>query len=750
MVYRCSLTYRKSTTLTENCLCIYKMPAKKYFFLIFILLAVLLAQNGQAYAGSNSKLHIAIFREEGFPATDLPKNLSTEWLKKNLQAQGYGVSYFDTSQLLNNSLFNSNKVDLLMLPYGETFPIDAFNAIKNYLQDGGGLFTVAGRPFWLPVKKVNDKWETVAAKPYEDFLAKLGIKYYQSEDTPSSSEFNEELFKGLSGNQLFTKADIGVTVTTSDKSVKMNPTHGNVFPFRIPCRDFMPILKSLNKSGEVLTYPAILVKSWRNPYRKENKVPNKWCLIAIKGEKHPLNPKYPYAKKVLENLMGYLSSKISLHSLETNYACYYQRETVKSKVKALNYGVEDKIIQINFIVKDRKNRIIYRTTKKVDLLAGTEVTIGDIWKPKIFFDDFYIVEASIRDKGKFIDKEKTGFVVWDDKILKKGEPLRVEGKNFFAGNKKIFLSGTNYYESKLGELMWLHPDMFNVKEDFEKMQKMGINFVRIHYHHSKWFRDYITKIAKLSLTEYFDVSDNTPLPSERSLRIIDAIIQLAQKHNLIFCMDIFSLVPEEIGDPRGWLGFTERMIDSHKVALQQEFARILAKRYKDVPGITWDLWNEPRLEKIEDMNKLKDWAAQLMRVFRENGDNHPITIGDDLSLKLIDILDYASVHTYGPEEFNPPIRLNKPFIFQEVWNDVGCSLEDEIKQAKKLKKDFYSALGKGASGFAPWQWTRQARLWNDTNQPEQWDDELGIFTHDDGTLKPAGRVYSLLINELKQ
>jgi len=726
------------------------MPVKKYLLLICILVFILLAQSFQVYAESDSKFHIVIFQEAGFPAVGLPKELSVEWFKKNLQAQGYSVSYFNTPQLLNNSLFNSHQVDLLILAYGETFPIEAFNAIKDYLEGGGGLFTVAGRPFWLPLKKINGKWEAVDARPYEDFLAKLGIKYYQSDNMSLSCEFSKELFEGFSGKPLFIKADTGLIVTTSDKSVKMAPTRGNVFPYRIPCRDFMPIIKGLDKTGEILINPAILIKSWKNPYLRGNKVPNKWSLIAIKGEDNPLNPESPYAAKVLENLMGYLSSKIVLHSLETNYACYYQKEAVRFGVKALNYGPEDKALRINFIIKDSKNIIVYRATKKVDLPAGTEATMGDVWRPGNFLDDFYTLGVTIKDRGKFIDKEETGFVVWNNKILKKEKFLRINGRYFLRGDKKIFLSGTNYYESKLGELMWLHPNMLSVKEDFEKMQKMGVNFTRIHYHHSKWFRDYITRVARLPLEPYYDISDHSPLPTQRSLRILDAFIQLAQRYDLIFSMDLFSLVPEEMGDPQGWLGFSERIVDPQKVALQKEFAGILAKRYKDVPGITWDLWNEPRLEKIEDINKLKDWALQLMRVFRENGDNHPITIGDNLSLKLIDILDYASIHTYEPAKFIPPVNLNKPFIFQEVWNDVGCSLEEETKQEKKLKNDFYSALGKKASGFAPWQWTRQARLWDDTNEAEKWDDELGVCVHEDGTLKEAGRLYLSLIKRINQ
>lgn len=727
-----------------------KIIFKKYFLLVCVLAIILLTQGFQPEAESEGIVHIAVFKEQGFPAVGLPKGLTPEWIKNNLEIEGYHLSYFNASQLSDKLLLNPKKIDFLILSYGEAFPVEAFDSIRNYLEGGGGLFTVAGKPFYLPMKKIENQWEIVKVKAYENFLTKLGIKYYQSEVMPSFCEFNEELFKEFSGKQLFTKADTGLTVTTSNKIVRRNPTHGNVFPYRIPYRDFLPFVKSLNKFGEVLNYPAILVKSWSNPYRKEGKVPNKWCLIAIKGENHPLNPKRTSAKKVLKNLMEYLSNKIVVHNLETNYACYRQGEVVKFEAKVLNYASEDRAVGVNFNIKDGKNNIVYTVEKKIILLGDAEAIIKDIWRPKIFFDDFYTIEVKISDKGRFIDKEKTGFVVWDTGIIKKEEPLKIEGSNFFLGDKKIFLKGINYYESKSGELAWLRPNMLNIKEDFKKMQKMNINFMRIHYHHSKWFRDYIVGIAKLSLGPYYNIADTSVLPTERSLRILDAFIQLAQKYDLIFCMDLFSLVPEEMGDPRGWLGLIERIAEPQKISLQKDFIKIIAKRYKDVPGITWDLWNEPRLEKKEDIELLRDWAKQLIETFRENGDNHPITIGDNLSLGLMDVLDYASIHTYNPENFNFSISLSKPFIFQELWNDVGCDLEEEMQQAEKLKNDFYFALEKGASGFAPWQWTRQARLWNDTNEPERWDDELGICVHDDGTLKPAGRIYSLLMNKTKK
>ena len=214
-------------------------------------------------------------------------------------------------------------------------------------------------------------------------------------------------------------------------------------------------------------------------------------------------------------------------------------------------------------------------------------------------------------------------------------------------------------------------------------------------------------------------------------------------------MDIFSLVPQEMGNPVGWLGLKERIIDENKIIAQKKFITLLAARYKDVPGITWDLWNEPRLGK-DDLDLLKSWAGEIKEAFREHGDNHLITIGDDLSLNLADVLDYACVHTYEPAEFTFIKDLDKPFIFQEVWNEAGCSLDEEIKQKEELAKDFNASLETQAAGFVPWQWTRQARLWDNASDSEKWDNDLGLYVREDGSLKPAGEIYYSLINSAKK
>lgn len=683
------------------------------------------SKQNNSFRSNSASFNIAIFKEKDFPFQGVPFFLSPEWIFQNLSIN-FPVKYLDYSQISNENYFNSGNFDLLILPYGETFPYQAFPQIKRYIFEGGGIFSVAGRPFWIPVVKTDGQWQKVNTKDaYRDFMAELGIKYYESQE-------NE---------------DIGLTVTTSAADNPVQPTHGNVFPYRIPVRDFyfFEDLQNVQDAKQI-----VIIKSWKNPYMSASKnSPRKWCLVGAKGVGNPLNPKNPTSQNRLTQIIDNLTFPIIIYGLESNYAAYKQKEKVTVSLKAKNIGKNQETAELEFVFFGKNGTMAFRKKRNIRLGAGQETLLKEIWNPGEFKDSFYTVKAYLRKKDVVFDKEANGFVVINENNLKSGPSITVEGNHFLINKKKSIILGMNYYESKLGELMWLTPNLLRIREDFKSMRGLGINLVRIHYHHSKWFRDYFRNVVKKDLDPYLNSADYSALPSERSLRILDAVIQLAAEENLIFCLDIFSLVPQEMGNPIGWLGLKERIIDKEKIDVQKKFVALLSQRYREVPGITWDLWNEPRLS-VEDMEQLRSWAKELMNTFRKNGDSHLVTIGDDMSLCLLNELDYACIHTYNPANASKLSNLIKPFIFQEIWNAAGCSLKEEIEQADKLKKDFRNFMNTEAAGFVPWQWTRQARLWNSATDPEKWDDELGLCVRDDGSLKPAGTVFAELMDSIKK
>lgn len=685
-----------------------------------IILAILLffpkayAYPQEIDTSSRKQFRIAIFSEKSFPSVGAPSRLTPEWLYEILSGK-FSVEYLDSTKLADKKYLNPDKFDLLILPYGEAFPYAAFPQIKEFLMNGGGLFNLSGIPFWAPMTKLNGQWRRFAINdPYKEFLSPLGIKYYETPEQGS----------------------IGLTATTSLSYSLVKPTRGNVFPYRLPARSFDR------------DWPGIFIKSWKNAYNKTpNSALNKWCLLETKGESHSLNPQNQDAQKTLMRITDYLSFPIIVYALETDLAAYCQGESVGVSLKVMNSGKFPAACVLEFEILDQDGKVVYKSKKPLRLTPGEKSTLRQLWQPHKFQGSFYTIRAYLLKDGSLMDKEENGFVITDPGILKKGPSIKTENQDVMINGKKSLILGVNYYESRLGELLWVRPNLLRIRQDFRSMRNLGINFVRIHYHHSKWFRDYFSQVVKEGLDQYLEISDSTALPSERSLRILDALIQLAQEEGIIFCMDIFSLVPQEMGNPLGWLGLKERITEPDKIKVQKDFVRILARRYKDVPGISWDLWNEPRLEK-NDTGLLRGWVKQITDTFRQNGDRHPITLGDDLSLSLIDDLDYACIHTYEPADFIGMKRLNKPVVFQETWNPAGCSLAQEARQAEELKKDFADFRKTAMAGFIPWQWTRQARLWDSASESERWDDELGLCVREDGSLKPAGQAYGKLIRDL--
>ena len=102
-----------------------------------------------------SRPHRALlFRAAGFPTVDAPV-LDDDVLERALA--GLPISRAASVHELVASLTN-DEVDVLVLPYGSAFPVDAWPRIQNFLAQGGGLANLGGAPFHVPVALRADAW----------------------------------------------------------------------------------------------------------------------------------------------------------------------------------------------------------------------------------------------------------------------------------------------------------------------------------------------------------------------------------------------------------------------------------------------------------------------------------------------------------------------------------------------------------------------------------------------------------------
>ncbi|HTU52258.1 MAG TPA: hypothetical protein VMF56_16830 [Acidobacteriaceae bacterium] len=74
-------------------------------------------------------------------------------------SETHSVEFLTADQLANSRRFNRTHFDLLVLPYGESFPLPAWPAVESFLAEGGDLFTTGGYAFQSPLVTTANGWE---------------------------------------------------------------------------------------------------------------------------------------------------------------------------------------------------------------------------------------------------------------------------------------------------------------------------------------------------------------------------------------------------------------------------------------------------------------------------------------------------------------------------------------------------------------------------------------------------------------
>lgn len=113
------------------------------------------AQEDSLRKSSRIRPAAAIFHDQ-IPvrgAASSPKQLA------RILGEAFDTNFLTSSQLADSAQFNRANFDLLVLPYGESFPLPAKNTVQAFLEDGGDLLSTGGYAFQSPLIQKNGRWE---------------------------------------------------------------------------------------------------------------------------------------------------------------------------------------------------------------------------------------------------------------------------------------------------------------------------------------------------------------------------------------------------------------------------------------------------------------------------------------------------------------------------------------------------------------------------------------------------------------
>ena len=673
---------------------------------------------------------------------------SPEYLASLLEDSGHSVRFVTATDLCSGAVMQKYNFQVLVLPYGASYPAMGKDALVSYLKSGGSFVSMGGYAFdnllipsdgeWKPLPSDSDIHINTRKGDTRDSLGlhpdQIGV-FDPSYPLKRVSYIEAAPGQFIFGSDLRIEGEFDGYAASS-----MAGSNSPVFPQRHG--RWIPLLYARDAYGRLRGSAGAIVHNYAGPYAGSS-----WAYFGVTN-RDLFSPDNAATGRAFVRIVDSLIAKKFIAELTTEFACYRHGE---EDVKILVSGPPDCDVSLE-IYPDGSENPVFQSKRR---LNGGKAEA--VWSPDAFKSDFYLVKARLLKGGRPVDKVETGFVVWDDEVIAHGFPLEFSRNYFRDGGRAIFPSGTNqtgmmFASANENPLVW--------KQDMEKMSDHGVNILRVLH-----FSPFVVSHTGHPRAMPNDLNvDALPRKLERQL---DAIVQLCQKYRVIFFLTLHD-----------WMGVA---LSDEELEAQKKFAQVVAERYTDVPGIMYDVQNEPTVElsdqpdiqrefndyligkygttenlraawrksppenelgSIEVSPGTEDWddvksldvnyfkALIFNRWVKANADGvragdpgRPVTVGYIQWMRSADKIlgsehvDFSNAHFYGnPKDFARQLKLidrrfeGKSFSLGEFgakvhpsWRQGGSITSMKGGVDWFLRVGHY-ALGMGASFIANWDW----------------------------------------------
>jgi hypothetical protein len=503
-----------------------------------------------AISMSHAHGKVVVFWQEGFPTLE-SQPVPREALEKALNGLQPGFASLDEL----NKQETLRDAELLVLPYGSAVPANAWAAVLKYLQGGGNLLVLGGRPLTIPVYKEAGGF--VADRPETGYSRQIGVEH----------TYEAPLRAGLK----FTWKD--ATFSGGDVQAR------RVFVIEGVSRGLGYLQDS---AGERLAAPVVVTDFTSLERESQGLLSARVVMLGFEPER------------------GYWPSAGAL-AVMRQAADYARQGATVFRVEMQNATVlageiPQLVVRLNNMRKQRlgqeqsgKVRIELRVGGQV--IATRQVSCaGDAVNEPVAFEEqktlapgFYEVRSTYEDAGKPGEFYQTGFWVRDDRLLHSGPQYGVRGDFLTKDSIPFFPFGTNYFTTE--HYGWGFHGAGNAwvwERDFSEMEQHGVSFIR-------------TGVWNNHL-EIFDGS--TGQVKERFLRSLEAFLLSAARHhihvNFTFCaFDPQTVMRHPSEDSLLTGPGTNPYTDPIAMRAQQNYMLSIVQRFRDVPHLSWDLINEP-------------------------------------------------------------------------------------------------------------------------------------------------------------
>ena len=579
---------------------------------------------------------MVILNEAGLPSADSPA-FPRPLLEKAIP----GARFVSAKEL--GSLLTEPSTRLLVLPYGSAFPEQSWSAIHAFVDHGGDLLVLGGRPFTRAAYHDDSGWHL---RDYSvRFIRQLSMDQFQATPGSADMEFQNNPDVTISLPRFSWQRAFSPILRLSAVDLYNRGGSAGSIDARLD-----PLAWGV-KGGRKMAAPAMEIDHLRNAFDG-----GRWIFLTAELDSQFLS------NNDAVNLIRTLAERARRGSEEftarPTLPLYLPGEPVEVEVRwhAAEKPSGPLTLRISEFPEGQPSQRQAQTAN----LAAQQVILFSSAKEK----GFHVVQAELLDGNTVRATYRSGFWIRDPEFLRSGPHLTVNHDFFELDGHPLAVVGTTYMSSEVQRLYFDHPNVFVWDRDMAQIQDAGLNMLR-----TGWW------------TGWDKFCDENGQPYERTLRTLEAYLMTAHKHGLPVQFNFFAFLPEVLGGVNPYL-------DPHALRKQQTLVSTVVERFHDVPFLAWDLINEPSISQHlwqtrpnGDPAEMAAWNQWLSKRYRDRAalaaawNVPPDSIEGSISLP--GELEFSSRGMYVGHN---SLRVYDYFLFaQETFLDWVRAMREKIR-----------------------------------------------------------------------
>jgi hypothetical protein len=494
----------------------------------------------RAQAAAERFTDVAVFYDPTFPAADSVRPPPAGELEKLLP----GATLAAEREL--PALLASRGTRLLILPFGSAFPEASWTAIRTFLERGGNLLVIGGKPFTRPARGEAGVWQLGLESGR--FTRELLIDQYQ--ETPGSE-----------GLAVQANPDTLLAIERFEWQRAFSPL------IRLSARDLyqrdgaagsldahLDALAWGSKGGHRLAAPVLRIDHLRTRFTG-----GRWIFVTAE-----LAADF-YQRPATAGLVATLAAAARQGSEELvvrpRLPLYVPGEPVELELSWRVAGRPAAATAEITVSSEGGLAPFHRTVK---LPSARSVTF-----PAPAAKGLQVIEARVTAGGQVRAVQRSGFWMRDPEYLRSGPRLSVNHDYFELDGRPLAVVGTTHMASDVQRLFFEHPNAHVWDRDLEEIAAGGLNMLRTGWW-SAWDK----------------LCDGRGRAHERTVRTLEAFLMSARRRGLPVQFTLFAFLPDVLGGGNAYF-------DPRAIELQQNLVRSVVEPFHDVPFLAWDLVNEP-------------------------------------------------------------------------------------------------------------------------------------------------------------